>query len=335
MAQGGTFLNPAVHRAFEVLTGRRVICPDQAGLAGAWGAALHARDAAAESSASPRPLSSFVVPAVRRKRSARCHGCENRCPVTLVDFEAAGRHVAGNRCERIFHSGRGTADPGINHLAAELDLLLRRPLRPSDGPPRQRVGLPLALGTYENLPFWTSLLVRLGHEVVFSGVSDRTMVEEASRGFCSDSVCLPARIAGAHLVRLGSLGVDRVLFPMAVFEAGDAASAKRFNCPIVTGYPEVVASYVPAAVRERLPIATPPVSFADAKSAPAHGTPGDRCRGPRHGGLRRGVRGSVGGLPGVPAGAAGPRCAGRRTGARADAGRSPCSPAAPITSIPT
>jgi predicted nucleotide-binding protein (sugar kinase/HSP70/actin superfamily) len=203
-----------------------------------------------------------VVPAVRRKRSARCGGCDNRCPVTVVDFEAAGRHVTGNRCERVYHSGRRTAArPGINHLAAELDLLLRRPHRPSDRPPRQRVGLPLALGTYENLPFWASLLVRLGHEAVLSGVTDRTMVEDASHCFCSDSVCLPARIASAHLVRLGGLDVDRVLFPMVVFEAGEAETSSHFNCPIVTGYPEVVASNVPAAIRQRMPIATPPVSF--------------------------------------------------------------------------
>jgi len=64
-------------------------------------------------------------------------------------------------------------------------------------------------------------------------------------------------------VRLGSLGVDRVLFPMVVFEAGEAGAANHFNCPIVAGYPEVVASNVPAALRQRMPIATPPVSFRD------------------------------------------------------------------------
>ncbi len=266
VAQGGTFLNPAVHRAFEMLTGKRVICPDQAGLAGAWGAALYARDSASAPPAPARPLSSFLLPDVRRRRSVRCHGCENRCPVTLVDFEAAGRHVSGNRCERVFSGGRGQAHAGINHLAAELDLLLRRPLRPSDAPARQRIGLPLALGTYENLPFWAALLVGLGHEVVVSGPTDRTMVEDASRGFCSDSVCLPARVAGAHLPRLGSLGVDRVLFPMVVYEASESAAANHFNCPIVTGYPEVVASYVPSALRQRTPIATPPVSFKDRKA---------------------------------------------------------------------
>ena len=92
------------------------------------------------------------------------------------------------------------------------------------------------------------------------------MVEDASNCFCSDSVCLPARIASAHLVRLGGLGVDRVLFPMVVFEAGEAGASTHFNCPIVTGYPEVVASNVPAGVRQRMPVATPPVSFKDRES---------------------------------------------------------------------
>ena len=266
VVQGGTFLNPSVHRAFELLTGRRVVCPDQAGLAGAWGAALHARDATRPPGAVSRPLSSFLLPEVRSNRTVRCRGCENCCPVTLIDFQSAGRHVAGNRCDRVFHNGNARGNPGVNHLAAELDLLLRRPLSPSGAPHRQRIGIPLALGTYENLPFWTALLVRLGHEVVLSGTTDRGMVEEAASHFCSDSVCLPARIAGAHLMRLHGLGVDRVLFPMVFYEAARPGTGKPFNCPIVTGYPEVVASILPRAVRERMPVGTPPVSFRDSRA---------------------------------------------------------------------
>jgi len=44
IVQGGTFLNDAVLRAFERLTGRDVVRPDIAGLIGAYGAALLARD---------------------------------------------------------------------------------------------------------------------------------------------------------------------------------------------------------------------------------------------------------------------------------------------------
>jgi predicted CoA-substrate-specific enzyme activase len=44
VVQGGTFLNDAVLRAFEVLLGRDAVRPDIAGLMGAFGAALLARD---------------------------------------------------------------------------------------------------------------------------------------------------------------------------------------------------------------------------------------------------------------------------------------------------
>ncbi|MCG8399689.1 hypothetical protein LWS67_24690, partial [Bacillus atrophaeus] len=50
VVQGGTFLNNAVLRAFEKLTGREVVRPAEAGLMGAYGAALtaHARFHAGE-----------------------------------------------------------------------------------------------------------------------------------------------------------------------------------------------------------------------------------------------------------------------------------------------
>ncbi len=43
VVQGGTFLNDAVLRAFELLTERQVTRPNIAGLMGAFGAALTAR----------------------------------------------------------------------------------------------------------------------------------------------------------------------------------------------------------------------------------------------------------------------------------------------------
>ena len=46
MVQGGTFLNDAVLRAFEQEIGRDVVRPDIAGLMGAYGAALYAKERA-------------------------------------------------------------------------------------------------------------------------------------------------------------------------------------------------------------------------------------------------------------------------------------------------
>ena len=44
VVQGGTFQNPAILRAMEKITGRQVIRPVEAGLMGAWGAAIYAME---------------------------------------------------------------------------------------------------------------------------------------------------------------------------------------------------------------------------------------------------------------------------------------------------
>ena len=56
VVQGGTFRNPAVHRALENLLGRAVLCPDMAELMGAYGAALMARDAWLSDGAGAKPV---------------------------------------------------------------------------------------------------------------------------------------------------------------------------------------------------------------------------------------------------------------------------------------
>ena len=66
VAQGGTFLNDAVLRAFELLTGVTVVRPTIAGLMGAYGAALTARMHHVPGAVSPimaRDLSAFSVDA--------------------------------------------------------------------------------------------------------------------------------------------------------------------------------------------------------------------------------------------------------------------------------
>lgn len=48
MVQGGTFLNDAVLRAFEMEMGVNVVRPNVSGLMGAYGAALYAQNNASE-----------------------------------------------------------------------------------------------------------------------------------------------------------------------------------------------------------------------------------------------------------------------------------------------
>ncbi len=268
VVQGGTFLNPAVHRAFEKLIKRPVICSEISGLAGAFGAALWAREIAEKEQRPPRPFADYCKVPPSTRKEVHCRGCENACPVTVVTFEGAGRHVSGNRCERLFRNGQEARERGANHMAAEYSLLLERPAVEVVAQNRSlRIGLPMALSLYENLPFWSALFRALGHEVVLSGnATTPAMLEESAAFISSDSICLPGKVANAHVAHLAQRGVDTIFFPQVHQERPSDESLKDFNCPIVAGYPEAVASAVDPTARYGVPYIAPVTTFRDRES---------------------------------------------------------------------
>ena len=110
LVQGGTFRNPAVHKALENITGRKAICPDIAELMGAYGAALLARDGWLHQPEQPSSFSglhSLDIVENTKKQIIRCKGCENQCAVTRLTFPNGSKFYTGNRCEKIFtNSGK-------------------------------------------------------------------------------------------------------------------------------------------------------------------------------------------------------------------------------------
>ncbi|MDR3202711.1 MAG: acyl-CoA dehydratase activase, partial [Bifidobacteriaceae bacterium] len=86
VVQGGTFLNDAVLRAFELLTGREVVRPDIAGLMGAFGAALIARSRFTPGRPS-RMLGALELKALTVTTSTHtCQLCQNHCQCTVSTF---------------------------------------------------------------------------------------------------------------------------------------------------------------------------------------------------------------------------------------------------------
>ena len=88
VVQGGTFLNDAVLRAFEQELGRDVTRPTIAGIMGAFGAALAARDLHLEKSSvlTAQDLEKFTHTA----KPATCGLCTNHCSLTVNTFDGAG-----------------------------------------------------------------------------------------------------------------------------------------------------------------------------------------------------------------------------------------------------
>ena len=264
IVQGGTFRNPAVLRAFELLIGREVIRPDISEMMGAYGATLTARQ---NHLAEPDAITTFpgldgeALEKNVTKKELHCAGCENRCPVTRMNFGDGRNYFTGNRCERRFSNGAVAPRPGENLFAARLKLVFDRPLEP-DRPPLLTFGIPRALNLYENFPFWCTLLTHCGFRVVLSAPSGVKLFEKGIGTVMSDNICFPGKLAHGHILDLIEKGVDRIFYPMVIFESRENPDTQNsFNCPIVSGYPDVVRSAIDPEGRFGVPIDSPVVSF--------------------------------------------------------------------------
>ena len=252
IVQGGTFLNDAVLRAFELVSGRQAVRPDVAGLMGAFGAALLARRDAPAASRSGM-LSAAELNALTTSVSMeRCRSCQNRCILTVTRFSDSRSFVSGNRCERgMFGASparprkepRGTSAPNI--YAWKLERLFRCQPLPPEQAPRGPVGIPRVLNVYEDYPFWFTFFTRLGFSVHLSPRSGRSVFEAGMESIPSESVCYPGKLVHGHITRLLRDGVPFIFYPCLPYSPKeDPGASNHFNCPIVTSYPEVILNNV-------------------------------------------------------------------------------------------
>ena len=232
VVQGGTFLNDAVLRAFEMEMGANVIRPAIAGLMGAYGAALHAMRFQESALISPDALRNFWHEA----RSAVCKGCTNHCHLTINIFPDGRRFISGNQCQR--GAGQDRPDEALPNLHAfKRDMLSA--LKGTPGP-RGKIGLPLALGMYELAPLWHALFTHLGFEVVLSPLSTRRTYEKGQFSIPSDTACYPAKIMHGHIEELIDAGVERIFYPCLSYNVDEHASDNHYNCPVVAYYAELL-----------------------------------------------------------------------------------------------
>ena len=240
VVQGGTFLNDAVLRAFEQELGREVTRPTIAGIMGAFGAALSARDLKLETSGllSETALQSFTHAA----KPVTCSLCTNHCSLTVNSFDGGRRFISGNRCSRPL--GRENAK------LPDLYQYKYQKLRAMEGKgfgdgSRGRVGIPFGLNMYENLPFWFELFTRLNFEVVLSPESSRKLYIKGQRTIPSDTVCYPAKLLHGHVEALVEAGVDAIFYPCMSYNFDEKSADNNYNCPVVAYYPELLAANMP------------------------------------------------------------------------------------------
>ena len=241
VVQGGTFLNDAVLRAFEMELGRNVTRPVISGLMGAYGAALCAMELGLEKSniLDAEALKSFT----HKANPATCQGCTNHCSLTVNLFDGGRRFISGNRCSKPLGK-QNLQRPDMFKYKYE-KLRSMEGLGQGNGT-RGKMGIPFGLNMYENLPFWYELFTRLNFQVILSPESSRNIYLKGQHTIPSDTVCYPAKLLHGHVEALVEQGVDAIWYPCMSYNNDEGIGDNHYNCPVVAYYPELLAANVPA-----------------------------------------------------------------------------------------
>ena len=266
VVQGGTFYNDAVLRSFERIADCQAIRPDIAGIMGAFGAALIARERFHAGDA-PRQTTMLSYEQIHNLKyttsMANCKGCTNNCRLTINKFSGGRQFISGNRCEKGI--GKQKNKDKIPNL---FDYRYKRifgyePLSP-DLAARGEVGLPRVLNMFENYPFWHTFFTLLKYRVVLSPTSTRKIYELGIESIPSESECYPAKLAHGHVTWLLKKGVKFIFYPCIPYERQEFEDAvNHYNCPIVTSYPENIKNNVEQLNDPSIDFKNPFLSFAD------------------------------------------------------------------------
>lgn len=238
VVQGGTFYNEAVLRSFEKVAGCEAVRPDIAGIMGAFGAALIAKERhEGHKQTTMLPLTE-ILSLEYDTTMARCKKCTNNCVLTVTKFEGNRRFISGNRCERGLGKELSTKDtPNLfdykYHRTFDYEPLSEI------AAVRGTIGIPRVLNLYENYPYWAVLFKELGFRLQLSPQSSKKLYEMGIESIPSESECYPAKIVHGHVAWLISQGVKTIFYPCVPYERNESPEAgNHYNCPIVTSYAE-------------------------------------------------------------------------------------------------
>ena len=238
VVQGGTFYNDAVLRSFEKIASCKAIRPDIAGIMGAFGAALIARERYVEGAATTMLSIEKINELQFTTTMAKCKGCTNNCRLTINRFTGGRQFISGNRCERGL--GKEKNKEKIPNLFEYKNKLLfgYEPLE-ADEAERGEIGIPRVLNMYENYPFWFTFFTKLKYRVILTPASTHKMYELGIESIPSESECYPAKLAHGHVTWLIRQGIKEIFYPSIPYERKEFPDANNhYNCPIVTSYPE-------------------------------------------------------------------------------------------------
>ncbi len=269
IVQGGTFYNDAILRCFELVSGKEAVRPNIAGLMGAFGCALIARERYMEgevsSIVSKEEIESFSIDSSFK----RCGQCGNNCLLTVNEFKNGEKFISGNRCERGLGVDKKKKEPLPNLYKYKYKRTFAYKSLSKEEAWRGEIGIPRVLNMYENYPFWFTLLTTLGFSVKLSSPSSKKIFELGIETIPSESACYPAKLVHGHIIDLINKGIKTIFYPCIPYEKREFKDAtNHFNCPMVTSYPEVIRNNMDELKENNVMFIEPFFSLDDEKGLP-------------------------------------------------------------------
>ena len=249
--------------SFEKIADCEAIRPDIAGIMGAFGAALIARERHEEGYQTSMLSIDEINALTFDTKLARCQGCTNHCLLTINRFSGNRQYITGNRCERGL--GKEKNKDNIPNLFEYKNKRIfdYEPLSAEEAA-RGTVGIPRVLNMYENYPFWAVFFKKLGFSVVLSPSSTRKIYELGIDSIPSESECYPAKLAHGHVTWLIHQNVDFIFYPCIPYERNEFPdSNNHYNCPIVTSYAENIKNNVDEITSGQVKFLNPFMSFTN------------------------------------------------------------------------
>lgn len=213
-------------------------------------------------------------------KELQCKGCTNKCSVLRFRFQNGNVSFAGNKCEKIFYNRKNARKKAYNAFEVKNKILFETSVQSNQEVHEQlnpqlntaqnrqtdklRIGIPRGLNMFENFPFWKTLFEGFGIEVVLSPESDVKMYQRGVGSVMSDNICFPAKLVQGHIFSLIYSNVDRIFYPIVPKEEKEFyKSNNSFNCPVVSGYPDVIRSAIDPQANYGIHYDSPVMNFAN------------------------------------------------------------------------
>lgn len=265
VVQGGTFYGDAILRCFEIISERQAIRPNLTGLMGAIGSAIIAKERYKGQESKILKLEE-INNLTYKSIDGKCGKCTNNCKLTINRFSDGTKFVTGNRCEKAM---------GLTKEKEEIPNLFQYRYKrtfayealPIEDASRGRVGIPRVLNMFENYPFWSEFFRSLDFRVELSGESSRKVYEKGLTSIPSETACYPAKMVHGHMMDLIERELDFIFYPSVFYEKKEnELSHDHLNCPVVTGYPELIKTNIVELKEKKIKFLNPFLNFDNKKS---------------------------------------------------------------------